>query len=325
MYCILFLFPLLLCSFVVLEPSEEYKPGTNFTYHREFSADGADALGDWITAIQSAINNLKSVEDRKETAGQKSDDSSSKAKLLGPDDIDINIFDMNLDGKKDGMSADSIMANASIGLGIGHSSVDKWLESLNLSKYAPNFRKHGYNDLQHINGFGLHTDDFNYLGITHPLHRRVLRVAAIAEYTTSLRAAVTDWQDIGSVVVYKVVSRWRFSRSCVFLKYSEFKKMHGIIVGLMKKPECSKLRANLPNLPDISEKVIQSRSAAFCNQRKEALENYLLALISLLLGTPIMKPLLETIGIIPKTLHQKMEATDKNGNLKRSDTVAFRL
>lgn len=306
----------------MLDPTEEYKPGTNTVYHREFSADGEDALVDWIAAIESAINNLKSVESQKAFAGQNTGSSASKAKLLGPEDVDNSIFDMNLHGKKEGLSADTIMLNSSMGGGSGH-TVDEWLTSLNLSQYAPSFKKHGYNDLEHINGFGLHSDDFTFLGITHPLHRRVLRVAAVAEYTASVRAAVTDWQDIGSVVVYKVVSRWRFSRSCVFLKYGEFKKMHGVIVNLLKKPECAKLRANLPSLPDISEKVIQTRSAAFCNQRRESLETYLLELISLLSGTPIMKTLLETIGIVPRTLHQNMEAKDKSGNLKRVDSVAF--
>jgi hypothetical protein len=306
-----------------LDPTEEYKPDNpNAVYRREFAADGEDAMVDWISAIDFAINNLKTIEDKKATAAHKSSkDTTSKAQMLGSEEVDESIFDINLKAKKDGLSADTIMANTCAGS--SHSNVEEWLSSLNLSQYAPNFKKHGYNDLQHINGFGLHTDDFVYMGITHPMHRRVLRVAAVAEYTSSVRAAVTDWQDIGSVVVYKVVSRWRFSRSCVYLKYSEFKKMHGQIVNLLKKPECAKLRANLPSLPDNSEKVIQTRSAAFCSQRREALEIYLLALISLLSGTPMMKSLLETIGIIPRTIHQKMEAKDKNGNVKRVDSLAF--
>ena len=308
---------------MVLDPNEELKPSSaNAAYHREFAADGEDAMVDWISAIKAAIDNLKSVEDRKPTANSKSGEPSSKAIVLGSKDADRDnsIFDMNLHSKSDGLSADTIMANSSVGS--GHSSVDDWLASLNLSQYASHFKKHGYNDLQHINGFGLHTDDFAYMDITHPLHRRVLRVAAVAEYTSSVRAAVTEWQDIGSVVVYKVVSRWRFSRSCVYLKYSEFKKMHGLIVNLLKKPECSKLLASIPSLPDNGEKVIQTKSAAFCNQRREALEVYLLGLIGLLSGTPMMKILLETIGITPRTLHQKIESKDKNGNLKRVGSVA---
>lgn len=210
----------MLCfRFVVLDPTEEYKPdNTNAVYRREFAADGEDATVDWISAISSAINNLKSVEYKKASVGE----SSSKAKMLGSEEVDETIFDLNLGNRKESLATDNIMANMSVGA--GHSSVDEWLASLNLSQYSTNFKKHGYNDLQHINGFGLHSDDFAYMGISHPLHRRVLRVAAVAEYTSSVRAAVTEWQDIGSVVVYKVVSRWRFSRSCVYLKYSEFKK-----------------------------------------------------------------------------------------------------
>jgi hypothetical protein len=303
--------------FVVLDPTEEYKPeNANAVYRREFAADGEDAMVDWISAIDSAINNLKSIEHKKATSV-----GDTKAKFLGNEELNEKTFDINLQTKADTLSADTIMANTSVGS--GHSSVDDWLASLNLAQYAENFKKHGYNDLQHINGFGLHSDDFAFMGITHPLHRRVLRVAAVAEYTTSVRAAVTEWQDIGSVVVYKVVSRWRFSRSCVYLKYSEFKKMHGSIVNLLKRPECAKLRASLPSLPDNSEKVIQTRSAAFCSERRQALETYLLGLISLLSGTPMMKTLLETIGIIPRTIHQKMESKDKNGNVKRVDSMAF--
>lgn len=304
----------------MLEPNEEYKPGK--VYHREFAADGEDAMHDWISAINTAIKNLKAVSAEKSI---QSNDPSKAVALTSSVEVDNSVFDMNLHSKdksSNGLSADTIMTNASVGVGASHSNVDEWLTSLNLSEYAASFKKHGYNDLRHINGFGLHSEDFAYMGITHPLHKRVLRVAAVAEYTPSVRAAVTDWQDIGSVVVYKVVSRWRFSRSCVYLKYSEFKKMHGLIVSFLKKPECAKLLASLPSLPDSAEKVIQSKSAALCSQRKDALETYLLALISLLSGTPVMKILLETIGIIPRTLHQKMDSKDKSGNVKRTDSQA---
>ena len=272
---------------------------------------------DWINAIQTAINNLKSV-DKTNLSNDKSDD---KAVSLGTEEVDDTIFDLQLRGKKDGLSPDEIMAKANVG--IGHANVEEWLSSLNLAQYVTNFKKHGYTDLRHINEFGLHTDDFNYMGITHPLHKRVLRVAAVAEYSNSVRAAVTDWQDIGSVVVYKVVSRWRFSRSCVYLKYSEFKKMHQLLLKQLKKTECAKLRASLPSLPDSAEKVIQTKSAAFCNQRREALEIYLLGLIGLLSGTPMMKIVLETIGIVPRTLDLKVESRGKGGNVKRIDSMPY--
>lgn len=90
------------------------------------------------------------------------------------------------------------------------------------------------------------------MGIKHPLHRlvtekynhyyhtrRVLKTAATANYTSvlqtgmrvfnlvySLLAAVPEAQDLGSVVVYKVVSRWRFARGTVILRYSDFRRMH---------------------------------------------------------------------------------------------------
>lgn len=299
--------------FVVLDPTEEYKPDNpNAVYRREFAADGEDAMIDWITAIQNAIDNLKAIEDKKTLT-----DSNSKAKQINED---FKQFDINFHSSKDSMTPDIVMANAHNGT--GSATVEMWLDSLNLSQYASIFSNHGYNNLRHISEFGLHTDDFAYMGITHPLHRRVLRVAAVSEYTNTVRAAVTEWQDIGSVVVYKVVSRWRFNRSCVYLKYSEVKKMHGMILSSLKKPECSKVRSKLPTLPDNSEKLIQTRSATFCNQRRQALEVYLLELIGLLSGTPVMKIVLETIGLLPKTLQQKMGSKDKNGNVKRVDSLA---
>jgi hypothetical protein len=77
-----------------------------------------------------------------------------------------------------------------------------------------------------IKDFGIQNDDLDYMGISHPLHRRVLKIAASSEYSEVLLTGIQEWQEIGSVVVYKVVSRWRFSRSCVLLRYGDFKKLH---------------------------------------------------------------------------------------------------
>ncbi|CAE7770959.1 Samd5, partial [Symbiodinium microadriaticum] len=153
-------------------------------------------------------------------------------------------------------------ANADISV-----SVTDWLHVLNLDQYANNFMSRGYDSMQHIKDFGIHNDDLDYMGITHPLHRRVLKIAAISEYSEVLLTGIQDWQEIGSVVVYKVVSRWRFSRSCVFLRYGEFKKLHSNILKSLTGPECAKLLSKLPELPGKGNMVIQSRSAAFCTQR----------------------------------------------------------
>ena len=83
--------------------------------------------------------------------------------------------------------------------------------------------------------------------------RRALRVAAVSEYTEVILAgkfiylfifnsylfilffitvAITEWQEIGSVVVYRVISRWRFSRACVLMQFSDFKKLHGYYISI---------------------------------------------------------------------------------------------
>jgi hypothetical protein len=68
--------------------------------------------------------------------------------------------------------------------------------------------------------------------------------------------------------------------------------------------------------------VIQSRSASFCTQRRVALEAYLITLSSLLSGTPIMRVLLEAIGLSPRPVDGSIEVVkrDRRSNFTHVST-----
>ena len=137
----------------------------------------------------------------------------------------------------------------------------------------------------------------------------MLKIAATANYTSVLQTAVPEAQDLGSVVVYKVVSRWRFARGTVILRYSDFRRMHSTILKSLTGPECAKLLERLPTLPGKGiVKVMQNHNAAFIAQRRVALEAYIHSLSALLTGTPMMQILLETIGLAPRTTAANVEA-----------------
>eukprot|EP00602_Paraphysomonas_sp_CaronLab_P006297 CAMPEP_0185026650 /NCGR_PEP_ID=MMETSP1103-20130426/10983_1 /TAXON_ID=36769 /ORGANISM="Paraphysomonas bandaiensis, Strain Caron Lab Isolate" /LENGTH=576 /DNA_ID=CAMNT_0027560303 /DNA_START=517 /DNA_END=2247 /DNA_ORIENTATION=- len=293
--------------FVVLDPKEDFHHDPSTQYHREFSADGEESMLEWIDAIQLAIDNYQ----RLRTASR-----TSVASPRGADNIYTSSIVTQVPEKIEKDGIDTVERLAGIANAGGPVDISAWLAALKLDQYTDNFLSRGYDNLQHLVDFGIQNDDLDYMGISHPLHRRVLRIAATAEYSAVLQTAIPEWQEVGSVVVYKVVSRWRFARSCVLLRYGDFQKLHSNVLRTLTGPECSKLQSKLPELPGKGMMVIQSRSASFCNQRRAALESYLLALSSLLCGTPMMRIVLETLGLAPRSVGATLEARKR---VRRSD------
>lgn len=300
--------------FVVLDPHEDFEGDesrfNHIQYHREFSADGEEAMEEWISAIQLAIDNYQRIR----TASRVSVAAPSGASnsMYSSATVKSSSEKSHREGSED--AASRLCSEANAGMPV---SITDWLVTLKLAQYANNFTTRGYDDLQHIKDFGIQNDDLDYMGITHPLHRRVLKIAATAEYSEVLLTGIEEWQEVGSVVVYKVVSRWRFSRSCVLLRFGDFKKLHSNILRSLTGPECAKLLGKLPELPGKGNMVIQSRSASFCTQRRLALEAYLITLSRLLSGTPMMRILLEAIGLSPRSADGNIEVRKRTD--RRSD------
>ena len=93
---------------------------------------------------------------------------------------------------------------------------------------------------------GLDDKDLDYLQIYVPLHRRVLKAASKGKYSDSLQCVIPAWRDFGSVIVYKVVSRYKFATSTIHLRYSDFNKLNSLVKQALQG---SPLQTKLPPLP----------------------------------------------------------------------------
>jgi hypothetical protein len=73
---------------------------------------------------------------------------------------------------------------------------------------------------------GLDDKDLDTIGVTVPIHRRILKAASCAKFSETLQVTVPAWRDFGSVIVYKVCSKYRFATSAIHLRYSDFNKFN---------------------------------------------------------------------------------------------------
>ena len=174
---------------------------------------------------------------------------------------------------------------APVGERLDFDSIELWLDSLGLRReYASQFHEAGFT-IEMVNNLGLSEGDVEAVGIASAAHRKAILAAAGEGFSSGIRVAIPRWRDFGSVIVYCVVCRWRFNRSAVALRYSDFKGLDSFLRRELRDCSMPAELAGMPSLPEqaaIGQLLGNNKDPAFLAQRMAGLELYLLQLCRLL-------------------------------------------
>ena len=135
------------------------------------------------------------------------------------------------------------------------------------------FEAAGYTDLGSILEMGLDDSDLDYIGVAQPLHRRLLR-CAVAEgaFSNELRAHTVDYRICGTVALYAVTSRYKFRRSTLHLRYSNFVTLYAKLRTVARAEGLE--RVALPRLPG-TRVFVDQKGPQFLERRRAELDQYL--------------------------------------------------
>lgn len=197
-------------------------------------------------------------------------------------------------------------------------TIDDWLSALELPQYASIFREKGYTmNMLHLQGISEEELEKS-LDIKIAAHRHLLlRSISIGSFSHNLKVTIQGWRDFGSVTVYKVISRWKLSRSVIYLRFTDFKKFDSFLRKELKDDRALiHLLSRFPPLP--GQGLMQdSKDVAFINARMSTLETYLLQVASLVGDSPQLQYFtLRFLELIP---------TEGNDGAKIADDIGLRM
>lgn len=159
-----------------------------------------------------------------------------------------------------------------------------WIEMLNLpSETTKMFKQAGYNDVRLILEMGLNDEDLDFIGVTVPLHRRLLKDSvAEAWFTPTLQSKVVDYRICGSVALYAISSRYKYRRSTLHLRYANFVTLYAKLRAIDREKSVvhSASHEPLPKLPG-SRAFVDQKGPLFLEQRRNELDEYLQKTISI--------------------------------------------
>lgn len=162
--------------------------------------------------------------------------------------------------------------------------VDTWIEMLNLpSETSKMFKQAGYTDVRLILEMGLNDEDLDFIGVTVPLHRRLLKDSvAEAWFTPTLQSKVVDYRICGSVALYAISSRYKYRRSTLHLRYANFVTLYAKLRAIDREKGVvhSATHEPLPKLPG-SRAFVDQKGPLFLEQRRNELDEYLQKTISI--------------------------------------------
>ena len=145
---------------------------------------------------------------------------------------------------------------------------------------------------------GLKEKDMEFLRIVKPLHRAVLLACTLPAYSETVRSTITGTRQFDSVTIYNVVSRYKFFRSSLCLRYTDFKKFDTVIRRIIKTK--STVAINIPPLPSQGTGLWgnnESKDPIQLANRQNALATYLNTIATTLQGTPHIKSLLDFLDL----------------------------
>lgn len=164
--------------------------------------------------------------------------------------------------------------------------IARWIDMLRLPREtADSFVRAGYSDLGLILESGIEDDDLDFIGITVPLHRRILK-NSVAEksFTHVLCSKVVDYRICGSVALYAIASKYKYRRSTLHLRYANFVTLFAKLRSIERERQYD-ADDPLPKLPG-SRVFVDQKGPQFLEQRRRELDEYLQKTISIARNNP---------------------------------------
>ncbi|KAJ8611987.1 hypothetical protein CTAYLR_004398 [Chrysophaeum taylorii] len=157
--------------------------------------------------------------------------------------------------------------------------VATWIDMMRLPREtAEMFARAGYTDLRLILEMGLNDEDLDFIGISMPLHRRLLRNAvAEGSFAPALESQVVDYRICGTVALYAITSRYKYRRSTLHLRYANFVTLYAKLRAIERDKSFCGAAADqepLPKLPG-SRVFVDQKGPLFLEQRRRELDEYL--------------------------------------------------
>ena len=123
---------------------------------------------------------------------------------------------------------------------------------------------------------GIQDADLDYLGVVNPMHRRMLQEAAGNRFSPDFKCTINDIKEFGKATMYRVTTQYRYHRSLVYMRYSEFDQLNTLILKLVKRnPETEALLAQIPRMPAKGIATFGTGNEALRASRRIHLENYI--------------------------------------------------
>lgn len=163
------------------------------------------------------------------------------------------------------------------GKGAEDTTVSDWLGAVGLAaEYGDQFLDKGYSNLQQIRVMGIQDADLDYIGIENPMHRRMLQEAACSRFSPEFKCTISDIKEFGKATMYRLVTQYRYHRSLVYMRYSEFDQLNTLVIKLMKRtPETEILLGQMPRMPSKGIATFGTGGEALRASRRVHLENYM--------------------------------------------------
>lgn len=212
---------------------------------REFAAEAATEKYKWVQAIETEINRLS---------------------------------------RTDRLSELTDAAPANVNSMLNHKDMYSWLQTLGLEQYTDKLEAVGYN-IKMIVATGICDEELeSFVGITNKIHRAAILKTVGCGYSDSVRLVIKNWRDFGGVIVYTVVSRFKFNRSTTTFRYNDFKSLDVLIRKEIFRNGLN-ISNKMPLLP--GQGILQdTKVPSFIASRMAGLESYLLQLTHVLQDYP---------------------------------------
>lgn len=251
----------------------------------ELQAPDETAKNMWLQALQTEIDERR-VDDVKVTTSVLADarrPSTRLADAVAKPRYDAPVPSSNDDATTISAAESTRSSREATVAGSSSAEIAEWIDRLRLPvEIAGAFERAGYTNLRLILEVGLTDEDLEFIGVEVPIHRRILKTS-VGEgfFEPGLVSQVQDYKIQGTAALYCVTSRYKYRRSRLYVKYSQFLQIFSKLkkIERARPPSSDRAHHPLPRLPATRNSITDSKGPSFQEKRRKELDDYLQATV----------------------------------------------
>ena len=117
------------------------------------------------------------------------------------------------------------------------------------------------------------------------MHRRMLQEASSARFSPAFTCTITDFKEFGKATLYRILTKYKYHRSLVYFRYSEFDRLNTLVTKLLRRsPSTSALAEKMPKMPAKGISTFGTSSESLRCNRRNQLERYINDLFNVVKG-----------------------------------------